>query len=83
MKSKWKADEMEMSINFKAMRLSWVFVGVALIIWGIIGYIKNGDMPSIPFIILVAQIIIFFLAKLLIARRLAGKNKKSNENNEE
>jgi cobalamin synthase len=81
MKRKWNADEMEMAVNFRAMRLSWVFVGIALLVWCIVGYIKDSELPYIPFIIFLAQNIIFFCAKLLISRRLTGKN--GDEDNEE
>lgn len=35
-----KADEMEMAINFKSMRLSWVFGNIALFIWLVVAFIK-------------------------------------------
>ena len=83
MNNKWKADEMELSINFKAMRLSWVFVGVALTLWCIVKYIMEGEFPSVPFILLMTQNIIFFSAKLLIARRLTKNNSKADQEDEE
>ena len=81
MKRKWKADEMETAVNFKAMRLSWVFVGVALFVWCIMEYIKVGELPYFPFIILLAQNIVFIFSKSLISRRLVGK--KEDTDNEE
>jgi hypothetical protein len=35
-----RADEMEMSINFKAMRLAWVFENVALLVWAVISQME-------------------------------------------
>ncbi len=73
MNQKWKADEMEMAINFKAMRLSWVFVTVVLLVWCVIELAINGDIPLIPFIILCGQNVIFFSAKLIMTNKLSGK----------
>ena len=72
-KKKWKADEMEMAINFKAMRLAWVFVMMALLAWCIIELAVYGETPFIPFIIICIQNIIFFSAKLIMTNKLAGK----------
>ncbi len=44
-----KADEMEMFINFKSMRLSWVFVNIALIIWLVVTFVKSEEIPFILF----------------------------------
>lgn len=75
MKNNWRADEMEMAINFKAMRLSWLFVGIALTVWCIVKFARDHDFPTIPFIILMTQNIIFFSAKLWIANRMASVDK--------
>lgn len=79
MKRKWKADEMEMAINFKAMRLSWVFVLMALLAWCIIEFVIYDETPFIPFVIICIQNIIFFSAKLIITNKLAGKGSDENE----
>jgi len=71
-----KADEMEMSINFKSMRLSWVFVTIALIIWIAVDFIKSGELPLIPFTIISFQNIIFFGSKLYMTRKMS---ENSNE----
>ncbi len=75
MKRKWKADEMEMAINFKAMRLSWVFGLLSLITWMIVGYIKTQEILYIPLKILIFQNTIFFISKLLMTRKAVGKGK--------
>ncbi len=67
-----KADEMEMAINLKSMRLSWVFVMVALCAWCIVGFINDGNLPFIPFMIFCLQNIIFFSARLFITRQIVG-----------
>lgn len=65
-----KADEMEMSINFKAMRLSWVFVVVVLIIWVFYDFITTGELNTI-FSIILLQSIIFFGSKLYLTKKMS------------
>jgi len=67
-----KADEMEMSINFKAMRLSWALTGACLAIWVIVEMALHGELPFIPFILLCLQSIVFFSAKLILTRTMVG-----------
>lgn len=68
-----KADEMEMFINFKSMRLSWTFMNVALIIWLAVTFIKSGELPFILFMIICFQNIIFFGSKLYITRQMSNE----------
>jgi hypothetical protein len=66
-----KADEMEMSINFKSMRISWVFENIALLIWTIIGFIKGDEFSYIPLIIIIVQNIVFFSSKLYMTSKMS------------
>ncbi len=70
-----KADEMEMFINFKSMKLSWVFVNIALFIWLVVTFIKSGELPFILFTIICFQNIIFFGSKLYMTRKMSGNEK--------
>lgn len=70
-----KADEMEMFINFKSMRLSWVFVNIALIIWLALTFIKSGELPFILFMIISFQNIIFFGSKIYMTHRMSSNEK--------
>lgn len=70
-----KADEMEMFINFKSMRLSWVFVNIALIIWLVVTYIKSREFPFILFEIICLQNIIFFGSKRYMTRKMTSNDK--------
>lgn len=79
MKRTWKADEMEMAVNFKAMRLSWVFTLLALLTWCVIEFAIDGETPFIPLMIICFQNIIFFSAKLVMTKKLAGKGSDENE----
>ena len=70
-----KADEMEMLINFKAMRLSWVFGNIALLIWLTMTFIKNDELPYILFAIISLQNVIYFGSKLYMARKMSSDEK--------
>lgn len=64
-----KADEMEMAINFKAMRLSWAFLVVTLAVWDCIE-ILHGNRQS-PVILLVAlQGCIFWFSKMYYTHKM-------------
>lgn len=78
MKGNWKADEMEMSINFKAMRVALLFSMLALATWVIVIVVKTKELASTPFIILLLQNLIFFFSKSVITRRMVGKDKKND-----
>ncbi len=67
----WKADEMEMTINFKAMRFAYVFAEIALIVYCIVMTARTGDLPTWPFVILCASGCVFFGAKLWMTRKMS------------
>ncbi len=70
-KQAWKADEMEMDINFKAMRVAFVFSILALAAFCGYELIRCGELPLIPFLILDVQGALFFTVKLALTRKLA------------
>ena len=76
---RWKADEMEMAINFKAMRYAWVFLVLSLTIWCIAFFISTGEFPTIPFILDTVSGVIFWLVKL----GLTNKKTKSGQDDDE
>ncbi|WP_041720691.1 hypothetical protein [Alkaliphilus metalliredigens] len=67
-----KPDEMEMSINFKSMRLSWSFVTISLVIWLVVDLIINGKLHLILSIIISIQNIILFGSKLFMTHKMSG-----------
>ena len=69
---KWKADEMEMTINFKAMRLSYVFTQLSLVVYCIVYTAIQGNLPLWPFIIMCISNFIFICSKLIITKNLTG-----------
>ncbi len=73
-----RADEMEMSINFKAMRLAYVFENAALLVWAVISQI-NGYTPRIQILIILIQNVIFFGSQLYMKRKMAKEKKDKHE----
>lgn len=57
---KIKMDEMEMSINLKAIRISWDFSILFLLGWVCYGWIKFGYFNWIAFILMDLQLLIYW-----------------------
>lgn len=72
MKKRIKADEMEMSINFKAVRASWIYSLIFLIVWNMVSVIKTGDIELIPFILLVTEALVMFVVKSILTKKMSG-----------
>lgn len=66
-----KADEMEMSINFIAMKLSWAFGVLALFSWTIFDLITTGKLNPLQIGIVLLQSMIFFGSKVYLARKMS------------
>ncbi|XMB68026.1 hypothetical protein RI065_05795 [Mycoplasmatota bacterium zrk1] len=66
-----KPDEMEMQINYKSMRLSYIFTTLFMFCWLMVDFIKTGDLlqPLISFIFL--QQIIFFGYKIILTNKMS------------
>lgn len=75
MKGFRKMDEMEMSINLKAIRLAWVYSLLFLLLW--IGYdwIKLGSFNGLAFILATSQEFIYWVVQLFLKWKL-GKDEK-------
>ena len=65
-----KADEMEIHVNFKAVRLSWAAVALFLIVWNVFELISTGNIPLFPFLLMSVQSGVFFWAKLVLSKRM-------------
>jgi hypothetical protein len=61
-----KPDEMDMAISFKAMRLSWVFVNVSLLLWLVLDYFN-----IILLAIVCVQNILYFGSKVILTRKMS------------
>lgn len=65
-----KADEMEMAINFTAMRLSWTFANLYLISWVLFELITSGELVFLPFMLILLKSLIFFGYKLYLSKKM-------------
>ena len=72
-------DELEMFINFRAMRVAWIILQVLLIIWCIVSFIFFFRLALVPFLLLSISNTTFFLSKLVISAKLTCGAKKDEE----
>jgi hypothetical protein len=70
-----RMDEMEMSINLKAIRISWIFTILSLLIWITYEWIKYDSFNWIAFIIMDSQTILYWGIQLILKWKL-GKNEE-------
>lgn len=70
-----RMDEMEMSINLKAIRISWVFTILFLLIWITYEWIKYSSFNWIAFIIMDSQMILYWGSQLILKWKL-GRNEE-------
>lgn len=81
-KHNWKADEMEMSINYRAMRCSWIFLELGLLTFSIVYSIADGTislLSRVPFIMAMASSSVFWLVKLYYTKKLTKKETEDDE----
>lgn len=74
MKKNIKADEMEMAINFKSMRIAFVFSTLALTVYCCLETFIGGKLPTVPCIIWLLQGSLFFCAKLIFTKLTTVKS---------
>ncbi len=74
-KRKWKADEMEMAINFKSIRVAYIFSIVTLLGYCIYSFAIQKELPFVPFIVLSGQLFLFYFSKIYLTRKMARGNK--------
>ncbi len=81
MKNKrWKAGEMEIAINLKAMRCGWIFLILSLSAWCLVDAISTGEFLTVPFVLEGVSVILFFIVKLVMTNRMI---KQENDDDEE
>lgn len=78
MKKTVRADEMELSINFRAIRVSWVLTAVFLLIWNIVLLIRDGAISTIPFVLMMLQVCSMSATKVILSNRM-GRNDDAAE----
>lgn len=67
-----RMDEMEMSINLKSVRITWVYGLSFLLVWSAYNVIRTGNL-GLPFILLASQLVIYYFCRRMITRSLAGR----------
>ncbi|MBR1483832.1 MAG: hypothetical protein IJ598_12835 [Ruminococcus sp.] len=77
--NRWKADEMETAIHFRAMRCAWIFLVLSLIVWCVVAIISTGVIPPVPMLLVCVSSLIFFTAKTVITNKMT---KSGNEDEE-
>ena len=56
-----KMDELELHLSLNAIRASWFFTLLALLVWGIWGYVQTGQFTA-PMCLFIFQYLLYFLA---------------------
>lgn len=69
-----KQDEMEMHITFQALRVTYLFINIFLLIWMFYDFIKFQNV-GLPLILTLSQVVVFFGSRLYLTRKM-------NENEE-
>lgn len=69
-----KPDEMEIAINFKAMRCAFTFVEVGLLTYSLITFAVSQEMPFIPFTFAIASSLVFWVMKLYYTKKMTTGN---------
>ena len=65
-----KADEFEMAINFKSMRISYAFISLALLGYCIVTLVQSGEVPTVPGMILCLTGVLFWSTKIFMTKHL-------------
>ncbi len=75
MKGFRKMDEMEMSINLKAVRLAWGYSSLFLLVWIIYDWLTAGSYNGMAFILMTSQLVIYWGVQIFLKWKL-GKDEK-------
>jgi len=70
-----KADEMEMYITLKSVRIAWVFTVIYLLIWSAYDFIRTSQL-GLPVLLLLTQEMVFWGCLLFFRHRMAGINEE-------
>lgn len=70
-----KMDEMEKATTLKSIRVSWIFIAMFLLGWGIKNYI-DGFGQTLPMILFISQVVIVIISKFIYMMEVGDKNGK-------
>ena len=63
---------MEMSINIRTFRPSWLYSMIFLLVWYVVSFIKMGYLAEIPNILMCTQLFIWAVVKVVLTKKLSG-----------
>lgn len=66
-----KADEMELYINLKSIKIAWLFTTVYLLVWSAYDTFKTSQV-GLPLILLIFQNLVFYGCQIYFRHRMAG-----------
>jgi hypothetical protein len=72
-----KMDEMERVITLKSIRVSWIFIAMFLLGWGLKNYI-NGLGQTLPMVLFISQVVIVIISKYIYMIKVDDKESKGN-----
>lgn len=64
-----QADEMDQHISTVALGWSWVVMALNLLIWGIVGVIRHGEI-NVPLMVLSLGLAVYYSVILFMRKRL-------------
>jgi len=70
-----KADEMEMYITLKSIKIAWLFTVIYLLVWSVYHTIKTSQL-GLPLMLLITQNMVLYACILIFRRRLAGSHEE-------
>ena len=73
-----KADEMELAVNYKAARNSFVLLEIALAIYCLVFRLKTGELPWVWLIFIVGGLV-FWVTKRIETKRLTDPGESDEE----
>lgn len=73
-RKKWKADEMEMAINFRSIRVAYVFSIGTLLGYCVYDFALHKELPFVPFIVVCGQLFLFYFSKLWLTKKMTKGN---------
>lgn len=68
-----KMDEMEMHINLQAIRWTYLFIAVVLLIWGLHDFILSPHKAPFPVLLLILQNIVYFTVTAILKSRMGER----------
>ena len=66
-----RADEMDLHIALRAVRVSWIIIMASLLVWSLFDFISTGNL-TLPFILLSLGLAVYFAMILYLRKKLSN-----------